>query len=148
MTVGDICTRSVVTATPNESVVDAARRMRDRHVGDLVVVDEKNRPVGLVTDRDIVVSAVAQSADKLDALTVGDLMTPDPVVGHARETVDDVLRRMRLHGIRRLPIVSSVGQLIGIVTFDDMIRQTSEGLRELVSLVAGEHERERAERDW
>jgi predicted transcriptional regulator len=74
MTVNDICTRPAITAHPDETIAEAARRMRDKHVGDLVVADIQQRPIGLLTDRDIVVSAVAQSPDKLESLLVGDLM--------------------------------------------------------------------------
>ena len=75
MTAGDLCTRAVVTADPDETIVEAARRMRDRHVGALVIVDTAQRPLGILTDRDIVVSAVAQSPGQLDSLRVADLMT-------------------------------------------------------------------------
>jgi CBS domain-containing protein len=64
MTVGDISSKPVITAHPDETLVEVARRMRDEHVGDVVVADTQRRPVGVLTDRDIVVSAVAQSADK------------------------------------------------------------------------------------
>jgi CBS domain-containing protein len=95
MTVGEICTRSVVTASPTETIVEAARRMRDRHVGDLVVVtDGELRPLGMLTDRDIVVSAVAQSADRLSSLLVADVMSRDLVSALLNESVDDALKRM------------------------------------------------------
>jgi CBS-domain-containing membrane protein len=78
MTVGDACMRSVVTATADETIADAAKRMRDRHVGTVVVVDGegRHRPTGILTDRDIVIGVVAQSPDKVESLLVGDASLP------------------------------------------------------------------------
>lgn len=146
MTVGDICTRPAVTARPDETVVEAARRMRDLHVGGLVVVDGQARPVGMLTDRDIVVSAVAQSPDKLEALLISDAMSRNPAIVRTSETVDDALRKMRGRGVRRLPVVSIHGELEGIVAFDDVLEVISAELEHLVSLVSREQKRERAVR--
>ena len=143
MTVGDICTRTVVTAHPDETVVQAARRMRDRHVGDLLVADTQARPMGILTDRDIVVSAVAQSPDKLESLLVGDIMSRDLATARTDETLDGALKLMRRRGIRRLPVVSADGRLEGLVAFDDILEVMSEELGELVNLVAREQKRER-----
>ena len=143
MTVGEVCTRSVVTAHPDETVVEAAKRMRDRHVGDLLVADTQTRPVGILTDRDIVVSAVAQSPEKLDSLLVGDVMSRDLITARADDTLDDALKAMRTRGVRRLPVVSADGRLEGLVAFDDILEVMSEEIGELVGLVAREQKRER-----
>lgn len=151
MTVGDICTRAVVTADSHETVIEAARRMRDRHVGALVVISGINdgrRPVGIVTDRDLVVSAMAQTPDKLDQLEIGDVMTEDLVTALATESVDDALVRMRSRGIRRLPVVRHDGQLEGLVAFDDIVECLAEDLRNLASLVSSEQKHERAVRGF
>jgi CBS domain-containing protein len=147
MTVGDLCTRIVITAEPHETVVDAARRMRDRHVGTLVIVTNSDRkPIGLVTDRDLVVSALAQSPDKIDSLEVGDVMSRDLVTALPTESVEDALNRMRRHGVRRLPVVSSEGLLEGLIAFDDIVEQLSEGLAALAGLVMSEQKHERLAR--
>jgi CBS domain-containing protein len=143
MTVGDICTRSVVTAHPDETVVEAARRMRDRHVGDLLVTDTRARPMGILTDRDIVVSAVAQSPDKLESLLVGDVMSRDLATARTGEPLDEALRMMRTRGVRRLPVVSADGRLEGLVAFDDILEVMSGEIGELVGLVAREQKHER-----
>jgi CBS domain-containing protein len=144
MTVSELCTKTVVTAHPDELVVEAARRMRDHHVGSLVVADSQDRPVGMLTDRDIVVSAVAQSPDRLSELLVGDVMTSDPATVRGREPLDEALTRMRTLGIRRLPVVTSDGRIEGIVAFDDVVAFMSRELGKLAALVASErlHERE------
>lgn len=146
MTVGDVCKRSVVTATPDETLADAARRMRDHHVGTVVVVDgeRRDRPMGILTDRDIVVSAVAQSPDKVGSLHVADVMTRDVITTRQTATLRSALSTMHSRGIRRLPVVSGDGRLEGLVAFDDILEVTSEELSELVGLVAREQKLERA----
>jgi CBS domain-containing protein len=146
MTVGEMCTRKVVTADREETLVDAAAKMRGSHVGALVVVDSHARPVGILTDRDIVVSAIAQSPERVRSLVVGDVMTGDVVTLRAGEPVDAALRTMQVHGIRRLPVVDTEGRLVGILTLDDMLRVFSIELGRLVGLVALEQKRERAVR--
>jgi CBS domain-containing protein len=146
MTVNDICTRPAVTAHPDDTIAEAARRMRDEHVGDLVVADTQTRPIGLLTDRDIVVSAVAQSPDRLESLLVGDLMSRDVVTIPTNETLESALRTMRTRGIRRLPVVAADGRLEGIVAFDDILERLSADMGDLVRLVATEQKRERLER--
>ncbi|MFO7302386.1 MAG: CBS domain-containing protein [Acidobacteriota bacterium] len=145
MKVGDVCRRAVVTAMPGETIAEAARRMRDHHVGTVVVVDPDRgeRPIGILTDRDIVVSAVAQSPDKLEVLEVGDVMTPDVVTIHPFESVRSALELMHRHGVRRLPVVDGDGRLEGLLSLDDILETKAAELDELVGLVAGEQRRER-----
>jgi CBS domain-containing protein len=143
MTVGDVCGTVVVTARPDETVVEAARRMRDRHVGDLVVADAHQRPVGMLTDRDIVVSAVAQSPDRLDGLLIGDVMTREVFTVHRADSISSALAQMRARGVRRMPVVAPDGRLDGIVTFDDILHVMSGELHDLVGVVAREQRRER-----
>lgn len=146
MTVGEIGTRAVITADPEETLIEAARRMRDRHVGALVVVDGAGRPVGILTDRDIVVSAVAQSADRIEALRVADVMSRDVVTALSLEDAADALKRMRSLGIRRLPLVSGDGRLTSIVTFDDLLNHLVGEMRDMTALVGAERRRELADR--
>ena len=102
MAVGEICNREVVIAKKTLSVVDAAQLMRKHHVGDLVVVEEKNgrrHPVGIVTDRDIVVEVVAAGVNP-DALKVGDIMGPEVATVRESEGLFEALRYMRDKGVR------------------------------------------------
>ncbi|MEJ2089080.1 MAG: CBS domain-containing protein [Gammaproteobacteria bacterium] len=147
MSVGRVCNREVVIASPATSVADAAALMREHHVGDLVIVEESEvrRPVGLVTDRDIVVEIVAQGLDP-KSVAIGDLMTRE--LETVAEDMDfwDALGHMRRHGVRRLPVVNASGGLEGILTLDDVMELTSEMLTGLVSLVSTEMDRERSTR--
>lgn len=146
MTVGDICNRTVVIAPKTEMVVDAAKRMRMAHVGDLVVVEERQGrhvPIGIVTDRDIVVSVVAGDPDHINYLSLDDMMSEDLVTAKEQDSLESALTRMQERGVRRLPIVDDSGVLVGIVTMDDLFRHFTEQQSQLVELMASEERRER-----
>jgi CBS domain-containing protein len=145
LTVGELCNRDVIMTSERESVRQAARRMRKHHVGDLVVVDAYAVPIGILTDRDLVVGALAEGKD-VDALTVSDVMSRDPVVAGEEEGLDVALHRMRSKAIRRLPVVTSDGDLVGILTIDDVLRVLNEELSKLVRLVMREQLRESVDR--
>lgn len=144
MTVGTLCNREVAVTGADTSIAEAARLMRRRHVGDLVILseDEERRPMGLVTDRDLVVEILAEGVDP-ESITVADVMT------RSLQTIDedadfwDALHHMRQHGIRRLPVVNAAGGLEGILTLDDALELVSEALSDLVSLISHQSERER-----
>ena len=146
MTVIDICNRNVVVAPKTEMIVDAAKRMRTSHVGALVVIDTRNGrhvPIGIVTDRDIVVNGLAGDPEHIIYLLVSDLMQRDLVTARDSDTVDDALKKMQEHGIRRLPIVDTTGELVGILTLDDVLQYLTAQQSELVALVAKEQRHER-----
>jgi CBS domain-containing protein len=114
-------------------------------VGTVVVVDGdgRNRPTGILTDRDIVVSAVAQSPDKIATLAVGDVMTRDPITVRPSASLQSALSTMHAKGVRRLPVVRADGVLEGLIAFDDLLEATSEDLNQLVGLVLREQSIER-----
>lgn len=147
MTIGDVCTRDVVKVRRNETVLDAARLMRDRHVGTVVVVDDDNgsrRPIGILTDRDIVVGIVAQAPDKIADLLVDDVRTSELVTVTTTDRVETALGRMRESGVRRLPVIGADGWLAGIVTFDDLLAVMALELSELAAIVERGRRREAA----
>jgi CBS domain-containing protein len=140
MAIGEFCNREVVFATRTTGIREAAQLMRRYHVGDLVVVDEvegKRLPVGMVTDRDIVIEIIAQSL-AIDDLTVGDIMGPQLISVEEKEDVVETIRRMRAHGIRRIPVVGQDGGLVGIVSVDDMLDLLAEELTELAKVAPRE----------
>ncbi|KAB0638114.1 hypothetical protein WT67_22665 [Burkholderia stagnalis] len=133
MNAATLCTRAVATCGPQTPVVEAAEKMRGLHAGDLVVVREDQgvrMPVGVLTDRDIVLAVVSPDAEAR-TLFVGDMMSEPAVVAHGADDVWLLARRMRQHGVRRLPVVSDDGGLIGIVTLDDLIHAAANLLDEL-----------------
>lgn len=124
MKVGSICRHEVVTVTPRTDLVAAAQLMREQHVGFLVVVEPEpnttyGRPVGVLTDRDIVITVVAREADP-KLLTVTDVMKQYPTMVDETDPLDQALHTMRRMGVRRLPVVGSAGMLTGILALDDV----------------------------
>jgi CBS domain-containing protein len=144
MPVKDVCVRSVVHVNRDTTIQEAALLMRQHHVGDLIVADadhDGRRPVGIITDRDIVLSVVAP---KLDAsvITVSDVMGDDLVTCREDMGVSEVIHKMRTRGVRRMPIVSERGDLVGVVSIDDVIELLAEELSEVSKLIAREQGRE------
>lgn len=138
MQIGEICNRDVVTADPEATAADLAKIMLGRHVGSVIIVEKADaglRPVGIVTDRDLVLQVTARGLDP-GATTAGDIMNGEPVVTQHSAGILDTMRRMRSHGIRRLPIVDHNQMLIGIVTLDDLIDVIVGELGELSSTIA------------
>lgn len=149
MTIGSICKKNVVVAPKDERIVDAAKRMRMLHVGAIVVVAQRQGiqvPIGILTDRDIVLSVVASDPEHLPCLLVGDAMSDDLVTVRTETELADGLKLMQQRGIRRLPVVDSTGGIVGIVTADDIIRFLAEELGDLVELLNREEQVERRAR--
>ncbi len=137
MSIGEICNRKVVVMQREETIAEAAKLMRDQHVGSVLVVDEqdgKRVPVGIVTDRDLVVEVIAPELDA-DAITVGDIMMTGFAVVKEETGVFEAIQYMRTKGIRRLPVVDAEERLIGIVTLDDLLILLAEELDALAKLV-------------
>lgn len=125
MKAGELCVRDVVTATADEPVTDVARRMAEYDVGDVIVVVEQPfalpQPVGIVTDRDLVVQVLAHP-DRVPAeVTLGDLDHRELVVAHEDDEVEAVIAKLRQHTIRRIPIVDAQGGLQGVLSIDDVL---------------------------
>ena len=124
MLLKEVCTASVGSCGPQTTVLQAASLMRHRHVGDLVVVDDpqdEGIPLGVVTDRDIVLEVLGNGLDPAKT-TVGSLMRKPVVIAHESEDTTQAIERMHAHGVRRLPVVAQEGQVIGIITLNDLLR--------------------------
>jgi CBS domain-containing protein len=119
MSLERFCRKSVVTVAPHQPVQDAATKMRDHHVGAIVVV-EKDRAIGILTDRDITLRAIAEGRDPRTT-PIGEVMSRDLKVLRRDDKIDDALSSIRAAGVRRLPIVDAVGKPIGMVTLDDLV---------------------------
>jgi CBS domain-containing protein len=146
MLVADICTKAVVTCTPDDRLLEAARKMRDHHVGAVVVVEQREGmtvPVGVVTDRDLVVDVIVTRLDRIGELLVGDLADRDVVVINAGANVDRALEIMSEAGVRRAPVVDGRGALVGVVTIDDLIETLAARLIGVVAVIRKQQSRER-----
>ena len=149
MSAGEYCNREVVVIDRTESVRKAIDLMRTHHVGDVVVVEQNEgapTPLGILTDRDIVLEVLAEDVD-LEAVSVGDVMSYElETVGEDTKFLD-AIKVMRTKGIRRLPVVSAQGNLVGILAVDDVLEIISEQLTDLVGLIARERSQESTRRE-
>ncbi|MFZ4537955.1 CBS domain-containing protein [Propionivibrio sp.] len=140
MSIGEICNREVIVAEANCSILEASRLMRQHHVGALVIVDSDdgvNRPVGVITDRDLVVEVMAAHLDP-EIVLVGEAVIEPLYSLRETEGVFETMHLMREHGVRRLPVVDENGGLQGIVTIDDLISILAEEMNELSRLIVHE----------
>ena len=142
MKVGRLCKRHPVTVEARSELIAAAEIMRKHHVGYLIVVDvEAPKPIGVLTDRDIVVSVVAKGADP-KALLVADVMTTQPVTVNEQDSVSSALQSMRRMGVRRVPVVSAHGDLVGVLALDDVLDEIA---KEIADLTGAVHNEQRVE---
>jgi CBS domain-containing protein len=148
--VNEYMTADPVTARGSEGLLDVAQRMRALHVGCVVVTEDGPRgplqPLGILTDRDIVVGVLARSGEKLQLLRVDDVMSSKLVVARESDELDDALRKMRKAGVRRLPVVDADGALKGLISFDDILQHLQEEIGALTSLIGRERRREETAR--
>lgn len=128
MTVGHFCNREVVVTGKDSTIVEVAQLMRRLHVGDVVVVDAsvgKPRPLGIITDRDLVIELIAAEVD-LASVTAGDIMSFELITAKEEDSIWHTLRRMQHCGVRRLPVVNSRNELEGILAIDDVLEILAE----------------------
>ena len=137
-----------VTAVSRLMIRQSGRKrsslMRHNHVGTIIVVDEvheKRKPVGIVTDRDMVVEVIAPGLDP-DAIRVGDIMVQDLVTVRENDDLLDTVKLMRIRGVRRLPVVDAEGSLAGIISVDDLLEVLNEQMTDMVRTLGRERERE------
>ena len=144
MSAGEYCNREVVVVLKSEPVSEAISLMRSHHVGDVVVVETTatgTKPVGILTDRDIVLEILAEGVD-LGAVSIGDVMSYELVTVTEDTKLIDTIKLMRDKGVRRIPVVNQQGELQGLLTVDDILELLAEQLTDIVDLVNKELNRE------
>ena len=144
MSAGEICNREVIVIQRDATIVEAAKLMRQFHVGALIVVEKRDgrqSPAGVVTDRDLVVEVVATELDAA-VITVGDIMAAEVFTIKESTASHEAIEFMRRKTIRRLPVVDESGELTGILTLDDALQLLSEELLDLAKLVRYEQKKE------
>ena len=148
MLIKSICNPEAVSCGASTTVIEAAALMRKHHVGDLVVVGEPVNdriPLGVVTDRDLVVEVLGLGLDP-SATRVGAILRKPVIVAHDNEDASQVVERMKAHGVRRIPVVDGGGALVGIITLDDLLGLVAGDLNALVDLISQQFGRERRAR--
>ena len=142
---GEFCTTDVAWCTRDTTVLEAARLMRQKHLGDLVIVDDAEddfTPMGLITDRDIVVKVIGNDLNASQT-RVGEIMRTPLVTASDSEDSDVAIARMRQHGVRRLPVMGDHGALVGIVTLDDLLKRLRSEVDSLLEIISKEQDQER-----
>jgi CBS domain-containing protein len=147
-TLGMLATPIVVTANPETTAAQAARLMREHHVGSLVVVDadvDSGRPLGIVTDRDLVLAVMAEDLDA-SLFTVGDLMSTDLAVATVDAGLMLAVTTLRERRLRRLIVVDELGRVTGVLTLEDLLDALATELGTLAQALRGARDREREQR--
>jgi len=140
MSVGSICTRRVITVDVGIDVAAAAVVMRENKIGYLIVTDKTSAgraPIGVLTDRDIVIKVTAKDVNP-HALTVGDVMTREPLIVTEDDGISETLHRMRKLGVRRVPVVGARGQIAGVLSIDDAIDHLASQLSDVAGSARNE----------
>ncbi len=142
MIVSEICRRNPVTIGAHEELGSAAKLMRERHIGYLIVVEpfpphDRPRPIGVLTDRDIVVGVLAKGADAR-LLRVGEVMTQHPATVCEDVSLNSAIAEMRRVGVRRVPVVDEVGQLVGVLSLDEVLDAVAQQLLGVIGSIRTE----------
>lgn len=112
--------RKVLTVAKETSLEEAARGMREAHLGDVIVLNDRKVPIGILTDRDIVMATIALGVDA-SALLVEDIMTAGLVTVKESDSLAQVIRLMKENGVKRVPIVGDEFQLLGVIALEDVL---------------------------
>lgn len=137
MKVSEMCSRGVASVFESASLRDVAALMGERHVGSVVVIashSAKALPIGIITDRDIVRAQLEHVAD-LSRLRVADVMTRAPLTLPADEEMGKAVATLRARGVRRAPVVNAQGELVGLVSTDDLIGEVARQVGALAGLL-------------
>jgi CBS domain-containing protein len=149
MKIGEICNRSVSTISKDASILEVAREMREHHIGDVIVTERSDgaeKPIGIVTDRDIVIELLAEEV-ALGTVDVGDVMSMTLVTAPHDADLFETLRFMGIKGVRRIPVLDDDGGLYGILSVDDVLSVLTKELSFIAEISARQIERERSSRE-
>jgi len=144
MSAGEYCNRDVVVISKAEPVSEAVSLMRKHHVGDVIVIEQTKQgavPVGILTDRDIVLEILAEDVD-LGTVNIGDVMSYELITVTENTTLIDTIKLMRQNGIRRIPVVNDKGILAGLLSVDDLLELLAEQINDIVALISKEQSSE------
>jgi predicted transcriptional regulator len=138
----------VATVGADADITEAASRMREAHVGDLIVIEHRDGrgvPIGIVTDRDIVVSVIAKKVSP-DEVKVGDVMTRNLLTVREDNGIEFALREMRRVGVRRAPVVGADHEVVGVLSIDDVVDHLAAQLGHIADIIRLEQQVESSTR--
>ncbi len=144
MSIGPFCNRDTATVYREASIPEAAKIMRQWHVGCLVVVENSERgvkPVGIVTDHDLVIEILATELEP-GAVTVGDIMSINLLLVREEDGLWETLHRMKSKGVRRVPVTDADGCLAGLITLDDLLDRLLSEFSDLLKICDLEQHRD------
>lgn len=144
MLLKEICTPDVVHLPDDATAATAARLMRERHVGDVVIVEDTEgdqTPIGVITDRDLVVEVLAKERDPAK-VKVREIMRTPVVIARTSEDAHTALERMKAHGVRRIPVMDEYMKLAGILCLDDLVKRLATDAAALAEVIIREQDRE------
>ncbi|MCL7744245.1 CBS domain-containing protein [Guyparkeria hydrothermalis] len=145
MHVGEICNQEVITIGADDSAQEAATLMRKEHVGDVVVVEDGRKPVGIVTDRDLVLEVMVPGLDPAD-LSAREIASGPLITVRAQDNLFTAMEIMETKGVRRLPVVQDDGSLVGLLTVDDVWELLAGLQTQLAGVVNRQRKQERERR--
>ena len=140
MNVGDICSKNVVYVLQQDSVLDVARIMREKHVGSVVVVENMQgeiRPQGMITERDLVLEVLTAKLDP-SVVKAEDILTCELICVTETHDIKEALKYLRYYGVRRAPVVNVNGILVGLFSIVDSLSILSKEFSEIVNLLSNE----------
>lgn len=120
MTISKISNRNVAVLSADKTVLDAAKLMKEKNVGNVIIVNHKNHPIGIITDRDIVTRIVASEVSS-DQMLLSDVMSRDLLILKEFQTIQEAFDMMCAKGVRRAPVVDELNNLTGIASSDDLV---------------------------
>lgn len=144
MHIGDLCTRDVQVASRDTPLIRLVLDMHRRHVGSVVVIEREglvHRPIGIVTDRDVMRGEVTRKSD-LFSMCAADVMSTDPLIFVESMEISDAIAALRRRGVRRAPVIDEVGHLRGIITIDDLLPAVAQELKGIADLIGGQAKKE------
>ncbi len=133
MAIKECCQENVVTAAPTAAILDIIELMKNRNIGSVVITENK-KPVGIITDRDILLRVIAEGKDP-GTIKVKEVMTKKPMVLSEEVGLFDALKQMEGKKFRRFPVVDAKGHLKGILTVDDLISHLISELSIITSII-------------
>ncbi len=142
---GSLCQKNVVCVSKDTLVSEAAKLMRDHHIGDVVVVEERggrSLPIGIVTDRDLTLEVLCETSDS-GGIAVADVMVRSLAVAEEKDDMAQLIKIMKEQGVARLPIVDEAGELVGIVTARKLLQVLTQELTAVLSIAEKQQEREK-----